>query len=158
MRRLPDQPREWREHVGWHNVPLPEGHLAALAAGLMLQKRMPLGGSMPAIMRRAIGPLVAMLGVLVTAWAVEAVRGVDVTAPETLVTHGPYARSRNPMYVGWTVMYVGVALTGGSRWLLILLPGALAYTHVAVLREERRLEGRFGLEYRSYRGRVRRYL
>jgi protein-S-isoprenylcysteine O-methyltransferase Ste14 len=62
------------------------------------------------------------------------------------------------MYVGWTMVYIGAALMVGSRWLLILLPPVLGYTHRAVLREERCLESRFGRDYRQYRERVRRYL
>jgi protein-S-isoprenylcysteine O-methyltransferase Ste14 len=62
------------------------------------------------------------------------------------------------MYVGWTMVYLGVALMAGSRWLLTLLPAVLAYTHRTVLREERSLETRFGRDYRQYRERVRRYL
>jgi protein-S-isoprenylcysteine O-methyltransferase Ste14 len=109
-------------------------------------------------MRRVAGLLIASPGVMVAAWAVVAARDVDVTSPATVVTRGPYARSRNPMYLGWTMVYLGMALIVGSRWLLILLPPVLAYTHAAVLREERYLEARFGRDYRQYRERVRRYL
>jgi protein-S-isoprenylcysteine O-methyltransferase Ste14 len=108
--------------------------------------------------RRAVGPLIASVGLLVTAWAVVAARDVDVTSPTRVVTGGPYALSRNPMYVGWTIAYLGIALAIGSRWLLILLPAVLAYTHGTVLHEERHLETRLGRDYSQYRARVRRYL
>lgn len=144
--------------VRWSNVPLPEGHMAALAAGLALQAALPLRLRMPIVTRRVVGPGVASLGALLAAWAVAAVRDVDVTSPATVVTRGPYAHNRHPMYVGWTLVYLGVALMVGSRWLLILLPPLLAYTHRTVLREERSLETRFGHGYRPYRERVRRYV
>ena len=144
--------------VRWNNVPLPEGHLTALVVGLVLHKALPLRVPAPTLLRRVIGPLIASLGVLVAAWAVMAARDVDVTSPTTVVTRGPYARSRNPMYLGWTMVYVGITLVVGSRWLRILLPPVLAYTHATVLREERCLETRFGRDYRLYRDRVRRYL
>jgi protein-S-isoprenylcysteine O-methyltransferase Ste14 len=144
--------------VRWNNVPLPEGHLGALVAGLVLHKVFPLRVSAPTLLRRVIGPLFASLGVLLAAWAVVAARDLDVTTPTTVVTRGPYAHTRNPMYLGWTLLYLGIALVAGSRWLLILLPLVLAYTHAAVLREERYLETRFGRDYRLYRERVRRYL
>jgi len=102
--------------------------------------------------------LIASVGLLVTAWAVVAARDVDVTSPTKVVTSGPYALSRNPMYLGWTVAYLGIALVARSRWLLILLPALLAYTHGTVLHEERRLETRLGRDYTQYRARVRRYL
>lgn len=144
--------------VKWSNVPLPEGHLAALAIGLALHKAVPLRLPAPTLVKRVIAPIIASLGVLVTTWAVVAVREVDVTSPAKLVTRGPYAFSRHPMYVGWTMAYLGATLMIGSRWLLVLLPPALAYTHRTVLREERCLASRFGQDYRQYRERVRRYL
>ncbi len=144
--------------VRWSNVPLPEGHLAALVVGMVLHKALPLRLPAPTLVKRVIGPVIASLGTLLTIWAVVAVREVDVTSPAKVVTRGPYALSRHPMYVGWTMAYLGAALMVGSRWLLILLAPALAYTHRTVLREERYLESRFDRDYRQYRERVRRYL
>ena len=144
--------------VRWSNVPLPEGHLTALATGLVLQARLPLRLRVPLVIRAVVGPLIASLGVVTTAWAVVAAEDVDVASPAKVVTSGPYAFTRNPMYVGWTLVYAGVTLTVRSGWLLILLPPLLAHTHRTVLREERRLETRFGPDYRRYRERVRRYL
>jgi protein-S-isoprenylcysteine O-methyltransferase Ste14 len=62
------------------------------------------------------------------------------------------------MYLAWTLGYVGVALVAGTAWPLLLLPVVLLATHVAVLREERSLERRFGAAYRRYKVTVRRYL
>ena len=142
----------------WSNIPLPEGHLAALVIGLALHKAVPLRLPAATLTKRVVGPVVASLGIVVTTSAVVAVRDVDVTSPAKVVTRGPHALTRHPMYVGWTMVYIGAALMVGSRWLLILLPPVLGYTHRAVLREERCLEGRFGRDYRQYRERVRRYL
>jgi protein-S-isoprenylcysteine O-methyltransferase Ste14 len=47
---------------------------------------------------------------------------------------------------------------GWPLWPLLLLPAVLVVTQVAVLREERSLERRFGAAYRSYKTSVRRYL
>jgi len=43
------------------------------------------------------------------------------------------------MYVGWTVLYVGIALVLNTAWPLVLLPVVIMLTHRSVLREERRL-------------------
>ena len=43
------------------------------------------------------------------AWAVRAAAGVDLERPNQLVDSGPYAHSRNPMYLAWTLGYVGIA-------------------------------------------------
>lgn len=144
--------------VRWRNVPLPEGHLAALAAGLALHTAMPLRLRMPTLTRRVVGPLVASLGTLLAIWAVVEVRDIDVTSPAKVVTRGPYALTRHPMYVGWTMVYLGIALMVGSRWLLILVLPLLAYTRRTIVREEQSLETRFGQDYRLYRERVRRYI
>ena len=84
--------------------------------------------------------------------------GVELERPNQVVDSGPYAFSRNPMYLAWTVGYVGVALVAGTAWPLMLLPVVLAVTQVVVMREERSLERRFGDAYRSYKTSVRRYL
>jgi protein-S-isoprenylcysteine O-methyltransferase Ste14 len=76
-----------------------------------------------------------------------------------LVVEGPYRFSRNPMYLGLTTLYLGVALMLNSVWVLALLPGVLLLLQTGVIRrEERYLEGAFGPGYQAYRTRVRRWL
>jgi protein-S-isoprenylcysteine O-methyltransferase Ste14 len=89
---------------------------------------------------------------------VRAAAGIDLERPNQLVQSGPYAYGRNPMYVAWTLGYVGVALVAGIAWPLLLLPVVLVLTQVVVMREERFLERRFGAAYRNYEASVRRYL
>jgi protein-S-isoprenylcysteine O-methyltransferase Ste14 len=97
-------------------------------------------------------------GILLGAWAVRAAGNVDVESPSELVTTGPFAFSRNPMYVAWMALYVGIALVVNTVWLFVLLPVVLVVTHVTVQREEHSLESAFGDEYRDYKDDVRRYL
>jgi protein-S-isoprenylcysteine O-methyltransferase Ste14 len=80
-------------------------------------------------------------------------------ASSTLVTEGPYRKTRNPMYVGMTLIYIGLAIALHSiiALLLMIVVGIVMQTHV-VAREERYLESRFGDDYRAYRKRVRRWL
>jgi hypothetical protein len=66
----------------------------------------------------------------------------------------PFLESATPV----STLRVGVALVAGTAWPLLLLPIVLAVTQVAVMREERSLERRFGTAYRSYKASVRRYL
>lgn len=98
------------------------------------------------------------IGLVVVAWSVRAVGGQSIEAPTALVTTGPYRYSRNPMYVGWSAGYLGVAALAHSAWLLALFPVVAAVNHHEIRREERALEREFGAEYRRYRGAVRRYL
>jgi protein-S-isoprenylcysteine O-methyltransferase Ste14 len=76
-----------------------------------------------------------------------------------LVEEGPYALTRNPMYLGLTVMYVGIVLLTNALWPLVFLPEALALAFLFAIRlEEDYLTREFGEQYTSYRARVRRWL
>jgi protein-S-isoprenylcysteine O-methyltransferase Ste14 len=84
---------------------------------------------------------------------------MSVAAPNALLTTGPYAFSRNPMYVGWALIYAGIAFAANSLWLLVLLPFIAGYVHIVDIRkEERFLERKFGETYLAYKSRVRPYL
>ena len=76
-----------------------------------------------------------------------------------VVTTGPYRFSRNPMYVGFTIAYIGGILTKNTLWALLLLPVLLWLLVVLVIRpEERYLTKAFGSAYTDYANRVRRWL
>lgn len=76
-----------------------------------------------------------------------------------LVAGGPFRYSRNPMYVGFTAMYLALSIWVDSIWPLVMLPLSLWVLWKAVIRkEETYLASAFGEEYDSYRRRVRRWL
>jgi protein-S-isoprenylcysteine O-methyltransferase Ste14 len=78
---------------------------------------------------------------------------------KALVTVGPYRFSRNPMYVGMTLLYLGTTIWQNTGWPLLALPVVMAVIDLGVIRrEERYLEGLFGDAYRAYRERVRRWI
>jgi len=80
-------------------------------------------------------------------------------ATTAVIGTGPFARSRNPLYVGLLVLSASIALLTGSLWALVLLPVAWALLQWgAVLPEERYLAAKFGPSYDDYRSRVRRWL
>jgi protein-S-isoprenylcysteine O-methyltransferase Ste14 len=139
------------------NAPLPEPHLIGLGAGVIGGVLVPWNLPLPPGLRLA-GVCLAGGGLLLAAWATLASSDTKLANPGQLVIRGPYAFSRNPMYVGWTLAYVGVALGIANVWLAVFLPGVLLLTHVVVCREEKLLHARFGAEYGSYITRVRRYL
>jgi len=75
------------------------------------------------------------------------------------VSAGPYRYTRNPDYIGQTLLYAGIALVANSWWPIVLLPLILlAVQYGVVRREERYLEEKFGQEYRDYVARVPRWL
>jgi protein-S-isoprenylcysteine O-methyltransferase Ste14 len=79
-------------------------------------------------------------------------------APE-LIIGGPYRFMRNPMYVGMSLIQIGLGLATNDLWLLLLTIPALAIVHfIAVVPEERYLTARFGAPYDAYVARVGRYL
>ena len=76
-----------------------------------------------------------------------------------LVTDGPYRLTRNPMYLGFTLLYLGIAFWVNSVWPVFSLPLILVVMQRAVIaREEAYLATLFGDEYRAYRRRVRRWI
>ena len=81
-------------------------------------------------------------------------------APTTVVIdRGPFAWSRNPLYVGLLALSAGIALVLASVWALVALPVEWALLRWgAVLPEERYLTATFGPAYTAYAARVRRWL
>ena len=84
---------------------------------------------------------------------------VPPTKPtKAIVTTGIYRRTRNPMYLGMSLVLIGLGFTFDQLWFLIALPVAvLAVTKLAIEREEAYLAAKFGAEYVTYKGQVRRW-
>ena len=80
------------------------------------------------------------------------------TLPEHLVTGGPYAYIRNPMYLGHIIFLVGLALLLHSVLAALVAVASAAFFHVRVKRDEQRLREFFGEAYVAYCGRVRRWV
>ena len=77
--------------------------------------------------------------------------------PKVLLVRGPYAFSRNPMYVAELVLWVGWTLFYGSLAVLVGLMALGAGIALIVPREEHTLEARFGDTYRRYKAAVPRW-
>ena len=113
---------------------------------------------------RWFGLLLLLLGAAIVAWGrsslVASGTNVDPTLPTTaIVTSGAYQFTRNPLYVGLTLIFSGLTLAMNTWWGLLALMPLIIVMHIGVvLREERYLEQKFGDNYRQYRAKVRRYL
>lgn len=144
-------------------IPPPLYYAAGLAVGMVANSlvALPLGGR-PAT--TVAGAVVAALGLALALAGIAAViRHRTTIVPHhpvsTLVTAGAYRLSRNPMYTGLAVVYLGLALLFGSWWPLALWPLVLLAVRQLVIRpEEEYLTQRFGRPYAAYRSRVRRWL
>jgi protein-S-isoprenylcysteine O-methyltransferase Ste14 len=81
------------------------------------------------------------------------------SATVTIISTGPFALSRNPLYVGLLALSAGLSLLAGSLWALLLLPVEWALLlWGAVLPEERYLTSTFATSYVEYTRRVRRWV
>jgi protein-S-isoprenylcysteine O-methyltransferase Ste14 len=75
-----------------------------------------------------------------------------------LATTGVFTWTRNPMYVGGSIVLLGIAVGCALDWVLLLLVLCLPLVHYGIiLPEERYLERKFGDEYRNYKKKVPRY-
>jgi protein-S-isoprenylcysteine O-methyltransferase Ste14 len=138
-------------------LPLPQANLAGLAVAAVLHwtRIWPLPG--PRRMQRALGGVLIVSGCLVAAWATAERPEPDLERPEGVTTTGPYRFSRNPMYVGWHLIHLGLAVSAGSTWGLVTLAAAGVETHHQIRREEADMLAHFGPEFARYTATVPRY-
>ena len=142
------------------NFPIPEYHLALLIIGLGLHfwpstELSFATGNIPTV----VGLLCVISALAISLWSAVAFGEDASDQPSRLRTTGPYRISRNPMYLSWSLMIVGLSCIVGSWWLLGTASLATVVTHYRVIRsEERFLVERFGDEYESYRRKVPRWL
>ena len=108
--------------------------------------------------------MVTLLAVALFVSAVRTFRAAGTPIPgnrptTTIVRTGPYRFSRNPIYVAFSLLQLGLALWVNSLALLMTLVPAVALMWLVVIpREERYLDARFPLEYLRYKASVRRWL
>ena len=144
-------------------IPPPLYYAAGLAGGMAINGMvaLPLGGR-PAT--AVAGAVVAAIGLgLAVAGVAAVIRHRTTIVPHhpvaSLLTGGAYRLSRNPMYTGLAIAYLGLALLFGSWWPLALWPLVIVTVRQLVIRpEERYLTRRFGQTYTDYQSRVRRWL
>jgi protein-S-isoprenylcysteine O-methyltransferase Ste14 len=80
-------------------------------------------------------------------------------AASALITEGPYAKSRNPIYLGNTLLVAGAGLLFGLAWFIpAAVAAAFAVQKLAIEREERHLAAKFGEAWRDYAAKTPRWL
>jgi protein-S-isoprenylcysteine O-methyltransferase Ste14 len=123
------------------------------------RRRVPLGFAIsvaylalarPTVVFFAAGLVPVLAGLALRAWAAGClVKG------SRLSTGGPYGRTRNPLYLGSSLMAAGFALAGRSLAMAAAAALLLAFVYAPVIRREAEfLEDRFGEDYRRYAARV----
>ena len=138
-------------------------YLVSIALGVILQVARPIS-----LVPRGVGPRVGVplvllaIGLFVSAVRTFQAAGTPVPGnrPTTaIVRTGPYRFSRNPIYLAFSLLQLGLARWVNSLWLVVTLLAAMAVmAFVVIPKEERYLEARFPSEYSSYKASVRRWL
>jgi protein-S-isoprenylcysteine O-methyltransferase Ste14 len=152
------------EHGARVRFPPPLVFLLAILAGAGVGRLRAPSVPADATIRIAIGLVVVAMGVaLIGAARIRFVRTGQAPAPwkpsPELILDGPFRLTRNPMYVGLTLVTIGLGVAFDELWISAAAPLALLVVHfIAVLPEERYLTQKFGEPYEDYRRRVRRYL
>lgn len=94
----------------------------------------------------AIGLGIASIGVLFRAWACGHLRKT-----KELDVSGPYAYTRNPLYLGTFLIALGFGVASGSWWLFLIVAAYIGSIYFPVMNvEAKELEARLGGEYREY--------
>ena len=139
--------------------------LGFLVAATVLEAIVPLPFlAVHALARYLAGVALAAVGFVMigmgTRRFVAAGTNIPPNLPTTaLVVDGIYGRTRNPLYLGTTLVYLGLSVAAGSLWAIVLVVPLVWVMNVGVVaREERYLERKFGDAYRAYKARVRRWV
>jgi protein-S-isoprenylcysteine O-methyltransferase Ste14 len=147
-------------------VPVPWVFVLAYLAGAGLEFLLPVRAVSPSLDRAAAiaGTIVFLGGGALAGWCLVLFRRSKTTTTpgetsSALVIAGPYRKSRNPMYVSLTLLYLGEMGILGQLWPLLPLLLVLLYLdRIVIPIEEARLAERFGEAYERYAASVRRWL
>lgn len=138
-------------------------YIGLAVVAILLQIVVPLS-FIPAIPARVLGVFLILLnfgfGLPAIRDMLQAKTSPNPQRPSTsLVLSGIYQRTRNPMYVGLTLVFAGVLTLNQNMWGILFVPLlVLLITILVIIPEETYLEEKFGLEYTVYKSKVRRWI
>ena len=138
-------------------------YLGSIALGLVLHLLWP-ARLVPPPVSTPVGAIVTVLAIALFVSAVRTLQAAGTPIPgnrptTAIVRTGPYRFSRNPIYLAFSILQLGISIWVNSVWLLATLAGAAALIlYVVIRREEQYLERRFGARYLDYKASVRRWL
>jgi protein-S-isoprenylcysteine O-methyltransferase Ste14 len=146
-------------------VPPPLLYVLTFIAAIFIQKIIPISDVLfyPTIIK-VLGSIFLFIAVFFLASSLRQFfltkNTVILIKPATsLQTKGIYGITRNPMYVGLSIAYLGITCFIGNWWNVILFPLLLTIVQEYIIkREERYLELEFGQEYDEYKKKVRRWI
>ena len=138
-------------------------YLSSILAGTVLDVVWPLP-FLPRAFALPIGSSLVVIAMALFSYSVWKFRAARTPVPgnkptTVIVRTGPYRFSRNPIYLAFSLLHLGIAIWVNSLWLIVALIAAVAVMALVVIpREERYLERRVGTEYLDYKASVRRWL
>lgn len=138
-------------------------YLGTIALGLLLNLVSPVR-LMSHTVSGLLGGTAMLVAVALFLYSVRTFRTAGTPVPgnrptTTIVQTGPYRYSRNPIYLAFSLLHLGVAFWVNSPWLLVtLMPAIALMSFVVIPREEQYLESRFPSDYLPYKASVRRWL
>lgn len=145
------------------HVPPPLFYVAAIAAGALLRRYIPLtiGWGAPRVVAACV--FIALFAILLLwtfGWFLRHQTTIIPNRPaNALVLDGPFRFTRNPLYLAMALLTIGAGLWLNTWWVLILLlPAIAAVDRLVIAREEAYLRRRFGGDYEAFTARVRRWL
>jgi protein-S-isoprenylcysteine O-methyltransferase Ste14 len=104
----------------------------------------------PTLVSTALGSVFALLGEGLRVWA-----SGHIEKSRSLATGGPYAHTRNPLYLGSVLIALGVVVAAASPWIVPVAAGYLLIFYPRAIREEAAFLGqKFPEEYRSWAAQV----
>ena len=113
---------------------------------------------------RGLGGAAALAAIAFGIWGERTMKAAGTTVRPDLpalaiVSGGPFAFTRNPLYLALLALFAGIGVALASpAFLAVLVPLFIVLRFGVVLREERYLESKFGDVYRVYKARVRRWI
>jgi protein-S-isoprenylcysteine O-methyltransferase Ste14 len=148
------------------HIPVPWVFVLVYLVGVVLQFLFPFDVHSPTVLTisRSLGVLLFVMGAVIAGWGLFIFHKARTTtvpgeASAELVMQGPYRFSRNPMYLGLTLAYLGEAGLLTQIWPILLLFFTLAYVNWMVIPlEEARLKEVFGDKYQQYCAKVHRWI
>jgi protein-S-isoprenylcysteine O-methyltransferase Ste14 len=153
---------EHRDHVDVKIHP-PVLILIFIAIAYVAKWAIPIPFEVPGILRW-IGFGMVVVGFLLGVAALLAFRKARTTSNvrgkvSAVVTDGVYRFTRNPIYLGFLLMLLGLPLNSGSYWGVLLAPVfIMSMNRLVIEKEEAYLEKKFRDVYAGYKSRVRRWL
>jgi protein-S-isoprenylcysteine O-methyltransferase Ste14 len=144
--------------------PPPLVFVGFILVGVAARYALPLDARIGWPLRTAAGIAIIGCGLALIVWAnrgfIRIGRKPEPWLPSSaLILEGPYRFTRNPMYVGMTLIQLGIAAAADNGWIALFTAPSLLVVHfMAVVPEERYLEETFGDSYAALKKQVRRYL